>query len=164
MNLARAIDAIPRVGSATERDALFPAPQPFQRVHRRDTGILEMWVGSAWQTVLQLTPDGTVQDLTIADGGSVVPETDGDVELGSGARRFAHVHAVLLTVSTSAIIQVLDVEEGFTAADVGTPNLRVLGAMTFRDNAGSGLDEPVTVGPADSGGTGFRALRVPNEV
>lgn len=49
-SLARAIDAIPVVASATERDLLYPTPQRDQRVQIRTTGALQRYTGTAWTT------------------------------------------------------------------------------------------------------------------
>jgi hypothetical protein len=48
MNVAKAIEGIPVVSSATERAALFPVPATNQRVQNLLTGNVERWDGVSW--------------------------------------------------------------------------------------------------------------------
>jgi parallel beta-helix repeat protein len=74
-DLARLIDAIPIVGSAAERDTLFPAPQPNQRVHDVARDIIQRFTASGWQDFPEpgsvITPEFNPQAspfLAVGDG------------------------------------------------------------------------------------------------
>lgn len=49
-DLARLIDGIPTVASAAERDSLFPAPVPNQRVHDTTLNIIQRFGAAGWTT------------------------------------------------------------------------------------------------------------------
>lgn len=50
MNVARAIEGIPVVASATERATLFATPATDQRVYNKETGAIERYDGVSWVT------------------------------------------------------------------------------------------------------------------
>lgn len=66
---ARAIEGIPVVASAAERDANFATPTQDQRVFNKATGNLERWVGSMWLS--DFTPPRTPFGALTSRGGAV---------------------------------------------------------------------------------------------
>lgn len=169
MELARVLDAIPVVTNAAERAVRFPSPAPYQRVHNLETEVLEMWVGSGWVTVLQLgTTTPALESLTVTDGTLAAPSVAFVGATGTGLYRtaggnLALVHAGVLVGYFGA--------GGFVCFDAAIDNIVIQSGGTFTysggaagflvDLDGAGVQE-VTYGANDSGGTGSRALVVPN--
>ena len=162
--LAIAADAIPLVSTTAERAGKFPSPDTNQRVHNLETGTIDRWDGAAWVstpltlptslagltlTAPLLAPNGTNSAPSIALAND--PDT-GFYSAGTGLFSLVIGGTVIgsFQAGTTSFLNTVQAD-GLTVENIAQFDGQVL------------IDSnEVTFGAADSAGTGYRLLRVPN--
>ena len=127
--IAKATAGIPSVASATERNALYPAPPLWQKVENRGTGTIQRWNGASWEDVYY---SGSVSSGTPAI-------QDEGVQILALPQAINFVGAGVLVTAIGAVAQVSIpgiAGGGLMLLVNGTP----LGAVDSLDVEGVGVD------------------------
>jgi hypothetical protein len=162
--LAREIDAIPVVATTAERAGKYPTPSVNQRVHNLETGAIDRWNGSAW-TSTPLTLPASLAGMTftapvlIANGSTSAPAIALAADTNTGWYS-AGVGLLSLVINGTVVASFQAATSSFLN-NIAADSLTVEN-ITQLDGQFILANETVDFGAADSAGTGYRVLRVPN--